>query len=247
MRPRLCVIALLCTLLAPALQGCLLTRVLETRAQLCSEQPTRVLVIQPAGGGLRVVFEKPTLTDRDVVWIVGYAPTEIADASRDRKFFYEALLMPHRHDRATNLVVRLSFTQLEGEYKLAEVEIPEKFNSMLTPPLLEAIVRVVCTSQIGIVPPSTTFDLAYLDKATLPARDELIQLLGTPTSMVARSNEISYQYCLAPCDSKSPMVADLKFAFDRSGDLLRFDAKYFRYLFAVDLDSSKAIATIELN
>ena len=247
MRLRVCAKALLCILLTSALQGCLLTRILETRMQLCDEQPTRVIVTQRPGSGLRVLFEKPTLTDRDVVWIVGYPPTEITGANEDRRFSYEALPIHRQHDRASSLVVRLSFTRLEGEYKLSEVEIPEKFNSILSPPLLDAAVRAVCTSKIGIVPPKTTFDLADLDRATLPNRDALMQLLGMPTSAVARSNDISYQYCLAPCDSKSPMVANLKFAFGRVGELLRADANYFRYLVVIDLNSSKAIATIELD
>ena len=44
---------------------------METRAQLCDEQPPRVIVTAKLGTGLRVTFEKPTLTDRDIVWIVG--------------------------------------------------------------------------------------------------------------------------------------------------------------------------------
>ena len=57
------------------LQGCLLTRVLETRAQLCDQRPAQVLVVAKAGQGLRVVFHKPTLTEKDVVAIVGFAPS----------------------------------------------------------------------------------------------------------------------------------------------------------------------------
>ena len=127
------------------------------------------------------------------------------------------------------------------------MEIPEKFNFLLSPSLLDAVVRVVCKAQIGIVPPSTTFDLASLDRSTLPNRDTLTQLLGMPTAGIASSDESSYQYCLAPCDSKSSMVAKLKFSFGNYGELRRADASYFRYFVVVDLYSSKAIANIELH
>lgn len=245
MRLRVFITALLC--ISSTLQGCLLTRVLETRTQLCDDQPSRIVVARQPRSGLRVVFERPTLTDRDVIWIVGYVPTQITDTDAVREFFYEALPIDRPLDRANSLVVKLSFNRLEGEYRLSEVAIPDKFNVLLSPPLLDAVVRVVCKAQIGVVPPSTAFDLASLDRSTLPARDDLTQLLGIPAVTIARPDEISYQYCLAPCDSNSAMVAHLKFVFGDHGELRRADASYFRYLVAIDLISSKATATIELH
>lgn len=239
--------ALLCIFLTSSLQGCLLTRILETRTQLCDDQPSGIVVTRQPGSGLRVVFEKPTLTDRDVIWIVGYEPTQITGTGAAREVSYEALPFHRPLDRAAGLVVRLSFYRLEGEYRLSEVGIPAKFIALLSPPLLDAVVRVVCKAQIGVVPPSTTFDLASLDRSTLPTRDDLTQLLGIPTAAIARSDEISYQYCLAPCDSNSSMVANLKFSFGNRGELRRADMSYFRYFVVIDLISSKATASIELH
>jgi hypothetical protein len=239
--------ALLCMAAALALQGCLLTRVMETRTQLCDEQPPRVTVAQAPGSGLQVRFEKPTLTDRDVVWIVGLEPTEIADANEVRQFSYEALPLRRPRDRAGGLVVRLTFARIEGEYRLSKVELPEKFASILPPPLIEAAVKVVCKAQVGVVPPSTTFDLTAVDKAMLPNRDALARLLGAPTNAIARPGEVSYQYCLAPCDATSSMVANWSFSFGNQGELHRVDASYFRYSAVIDLVSARATATIELH
>jgi hypothetical protein len=239
--------ALLCVTLASALQGCILTRVLETKTQLCDDQPSRIVVSSRPGDGIRVVFDKPTLTDRDVIWIVGYEPTEITRTDAARAFSYEALPVHRPLDRATGLAVRLSFARLEGEYRLSEVEIPERFASVLSPPTLDAAIRVVCKAQIGVVPPSTTFDLTSLDRSALPTRRALTQLLGAPTATIAQSDEVLYQYCLAPCDPKSSMVASFKLLFGIDGQLRRADASYFRYFVAVDLISSKATATIELH
>jgi hypothetical protein len=110
---------------SPDLQGCLLTRVLETKTQLCDDQPSRVIVTRRSVSDLRVVFEKPTLTDRDVVWVVGYEPTEITGGNTFRAFSHEAFSLDRPLDHATSLVARLLFSRLEGEYRLAEVEIPE--------------------------------------------------------------------------------------------------------------------------
>jgi hypothetical protein len=232
-------------LLTFALQGCLLTRVFDTRAQLCDEHPPRVIVTRPTGSGLRVVFETPTLTDRDVVWIVGYAPTEVAGLDAVRVASYEALPLDRPLDHSSSLVVKLLFTRIDGEDRLSQLDIPERFDSVLSPPLVDAAVRVVCKTRIGIVPPSTTFDLTSIDRATLPTRDTLTRLLGAPLPP-ARPNEVSYQYCLAPCTEKSPRVANLKFAFGNGGDLHRADATYFRYSAVVDLTSAKPTATVEL-
>jgi hypothetical protein len=247
LRPHVFATALVCIFLMSTLQGCLLTRVLETRTQLCDAQPARVVVIRQPRSGVRVVFETPTLTDRDVTWIVGYQPTQITRTDAVREFSYEALPLHRPLDRANSLVVKLSFLLLEGEYRLSEVAIPEKFNAHLSPSLLDAVIRVVCKAEIGVFPPSTTFDLASLDRSTLPTRDALTQLLGIPTAAIARSEEISYQYCLAPCDSNSSMVANLKFSFGDHGQLRRADASYFRYFVVIDLISSKATASIELH
>ena len=65
---RLCATALSAIVMTFALQGCLLTRVFDSRAQLCDQRPPRMIVTRPPGSGLRVVFETPTLTDRDVGW-----------------------------------------------------------------------------------------------------------------------------------------------------------------------------------
>lgn len=233
-------------LLASALQGCLLTRVLESKAQLCDEQPSRVVVTRQPGSGLRVVFETPTLTERDVVWIVGHEPTEVTGGNGVRKLSYEALPIHRQLDRTTSLVVRLAFVHRDGEYRLVAVEIPDKFNAILSPPLVEAAVRVVCKTRIGVVPPSATFDLAAVDRATLPNRDALTRLLGTPTAAVARAGDIAYQYCLAPCKPDASMVANLKFSFGDDGELHRADGRYFRYAVMVDINAAKATATIEL-
>jgi hypothetical protein len=158
---------------------------------------------------------------------------------------YEALPLDRPLDHSSGLVVRLSFTRVDGEYRLSQIDVPKRFDSVLSPPLVDAAVRVVCKTEIGVVPPSTTFDLTSIDKATLPNRDTLTQLLGAPLPP-ARPNEVSYQYCLAPCAEKSPRVANLKFAFGNDGDLHRADAAYFRYSAVVDLASAKPTATVEL-
>lgn len=74
-----------------------------------------IVVTRQPGSGLRVVFEKPTLTDPDVIWIVGYEPTRITGADAVREFTYEALPFHGPRDPASSLVVTLSFYRLEGE------------------------------------------------------------------------------------------------------------------------------------
>ena len=220
---------------------------METRAQLCDEQPARVTVAREAGRGLRVLFEKPTLSDRDVVWIVGFEPTRAAGTPVGRELSYEARPLDRPPDPAANLVVKLSFAQLRGEARLSEVEIPEKFNAILPPTLLDAAIKVTCKAQIAVVPPRSTFDLTDLDRSTLPNRDALRQLLGPPTAANPRHTEMSYQYCLAPCGASGAMVAKLGFNFGVDGELQRVQASYFRYSAVVDLTSAPPTATIELH
>ncbi len=238
---------LVCPLAVLALQGCLFTRVLETRSQLCDEPPARVSVTQEPGWGLRVIFEEPTLTEQDIVWIIGFEPTRTGGGNTARELIYEARPLDRPLDRTSGLLLRLSFTQIRGEYRLSEVEVPEKLNAILPRPLIDAAVKVVCKAQIVVVPPSTTLDLAEVDTAMLPTRDALQQLLGLPTANVAGSHEASYRYGLVPCKPASPMIANLRFVFGPSGDLRRADLSDFRHSAKVDLVSPRPTATIELH
>ena len=114
-RTRLCGTVLVCLLTTLALQGCLLTRVLETRSQLCDEQPARVIVKREPGRTLRVTFEEPTLTEQDIIWIVGFEPTGAAGGNTVRELVYEARPLDRPLDRASGLLLKLSFTPHRGE------------------------------------------------------------------------------------------------------------------------------------
>lgn len=239
--------ALLCLALMPTLQGCLLTRVMDTRSQLCDEQPPAVIVVQESGRDLRVVFEKPTLTEQDVISMIGFEPTQTGGGGAVRTLSYEARPLHRPFDRATGLVLRLSFVRGQGEYKLSEVQIPEQFNAILPPTLLDAAVKVACRSKISAVPPQSTFDLTPVDRATLPDRDALRKLLGPPAGSLPRVDEIAYLYCLVPCEARPDAVASLRFSFGVDGELLHAEASYFRYSATVDLASSRPTATIGLH
>ena len=238
--------ALACLLLVPAMEGCLLTRVMETRSQLCGEQPGRVILDQQPGRGLRVVFEQPTLTDDDVIRIVGLAPGEMRDSGAVRELSYEARPLHRPLVRIDGLGVKLWFVQLRGAHRLSRLELPEKFNPVLTTPLLDAAVDVACKAQVVMVPPGSSFDLTAIDRAALPTRDALKRLLGPPSTASLHNQQITYQFCLAPCTSTPPMVADLRFSFSLAGELQRAEASYFRYAAVVDLASVTPTATIRL-
>jgi hypothetical protein len=242
-----CGIIFFCLLASFALHACRLTRLMEAKSQLCDERPPQVIVKREPGSGIRVVFETPTLTESDVIAIVGFKPTQTWGTEAVRELSYEALPLHQPRDRASSLVLRLAFTPTRGAYRLSEAEIPEKFNSILPAPLLDAAITVVCQPKLTILPPGCEFSLTSVDRATLPTLDQLRQVLGPPTAWRSRSNEISYEYCLAPCDLGSSQIAHLGFSFGDHGELQRAEVRYFRYSATVDLISSEPKAIIKLD
>jgi hypothetical protein len=106
-------------------------------------------------------------------------------------------------------------------------------------------VQVTCKARIVIVPPSTTFDVGELDRAALPGRAALRQLLGPPTAD-SGGPELAYRYCLVPCEPGRPSVAHLGFTFDAQGGIERAAASYFRYVATLDLLPPKPFAIVEL-
>lgn len=237
---------LVCMLLVGSLQGCLLTRLMETRTQLCDEQPPRVVVIQAPGSGLRILFQNPTLTDRDVIWMAGFPPSEIVDIGGVREFSYDARPVQRPRDPAASLVFKLSFKPVDGEYRLSEMKLPEKLSTIVPPPLLGAAVKIACKARVVALRQSTTLDLTEVDLATLPTREGLQQLLGAPTAETMSTREMSVQYCLVPCDAQPVRVASFMFAFSAPGRMERAEANYFRYWAIVDLLSPTPTATFEL-
>ena len=124
---RACCAALPCIFVMPVLQGCLLTRVLETLAQLCDELAFRVSVIREPGSGLRVVFEKPTLTQRDVIEIVGFEPSQTGGAEAVREFD-GARPTARPYDPASSLgleatTVRLKVEQIQLVSDVGQVDL----------------------------------------------------------------------------------------------------------------------------
>jgi len=238
--------ALVCVVAIVSLPGCLLTRAMETRAQLCDERPALVQVDAQAGRGLRVVFLKPTLTEQDVIKIVGFEPSAISSANGARQLQYEVRPVDRPREATVGLVAKLTFTRVDDESKLAEVEIPEKFNAILPQSLLDAAVRSTCKARVVVAPPSTTFDVSEVDRASLPNRAVLRQLLGPPTTLDPGGRTLAYRYCLVPCETGRPSVADLGFAFDPQGNLERASASYFRYVAVLDLVAAKPFAVVEL-
>ena len=93
---------------------------------------------------MRILFENPTLTDRDVIWMVGFQPSEIVGVGAAREFSYEALPVQRPRDAAASLTFRLFFRPVHGEYRLSELKLPDKLNIILPPPLLDAAVKMAC-------------------------------------------------------------------------------------------------------
>lgn len=237
--------ALLCVGVALGLQGCVFTRVMETRAQFCDEPPPRVTVAREPGRGLRVLFEKPALTEQDVIWLIGLEPTRATGTKAVRELVYEARPVGRPADPATSLSLRPSFSPLDGEARLAEGEIPDKFNAILPAPLPDAAVKVSCNGQIATVPPRGTFDLADVDRSMLSGRDALQDLLGPPTAANSGNTEVDDHCCLAPCEASARFVAKLRFSFGAAGEVRQVQASYFRDAATVDLASPAPRGTIE--
>ena len=192
--------ALLAIVAVAPLQGCLLDRVLATKAQLCDQVPPGVVLTRTPGSSLRVVFAQPTLTEQDVVWIIGFEPSSVGASAQRREMAYEVRPLARPLHASAGFVARLAFDRVGGESRLAEVEIPPQLDAVLSQPLLDAAVKVACKAKIGVAPPRTTFDLRDVDRATLPDREALARLLGLPPAVGPPDAEMDLAYCLVPCD-----------------------------------------------
>jgi len=225
-------LSLACGLLLSA--GCLLDRLYETRHQLCSgEFQTQIM------DGVRITLRHPTLSDRDVICIVGVAPQETV--SPDIKII--TYVAKRRSDMASSvdqIPITLKFVMLDGVYKLQEGHIDKNLAAIVSAPLIVQGIKSACTAKLSLVRRSIEVPLE-IDRELLPSRTAVIEALGTPDSEDAATRSLIYEYAVA---SDMRHIARIAAYFDPSwSEIQRVDVSYLGHRFNADLSERRAVVT----
>ena len=221
------------------LQGCIYDRILQSKAQLCKQQPALITVERSPTGARSVVFKQPTLTLKDVVWLLGAQPSSRVDTPTAVHLTYASAPLGETLTAREELVLELVFLKAGATYKLQRAQISAQFEQILSSRLMDEAMHAVCRSKIYPASLRAEFDLANVDRAALPTRAQLLSILNE--AAIAQSGDsLEYRYCLEPCARNRQQLSHWRMQFGRDGKLKAAAVGYFRYLFTLDMHSGKA-------
>ncbi|WP_317931996.1 hypothetical protein [Halioxenophilus sp. WMMB6] len=221
-----------CTLLivlSLSLNGCLLTRVNQTKDDLCDKS----IYFEPAQSLIKI--SRPILYDSDIIALVGEEPQRISMEAGTKYFAYEAKKQNGSGDK--DLAWRFAFiADTEGDFKLSAIEVDKKIIGVLSPQLIEEVMASGCDAKINKLLMTLSVDFSGVDLSSIPAFPEIESVLGA--AMSHQGDNYHYEYL---SDNNQPALIELKVVDDR---LQTIDVEYWRYRFNIDLLAGQATSKI---
>ena len=180
-------------LLVFSLSGCLLQRIYSIREQLCDFEENFQIV---ANEGVRLLFLRPILLEKDVIWLAGAKPSQVKANGNELFMRYIIVKEGVPHHTEYDIPIQLRFLKLNGAYTLKEININKSLTSVVTSELITQCLKSVCIAEKSIVGRSVKFDLKDLDRALLLTRSDVIHILGESNRVNHDEHKISYNYKL---------------------------------------------------
>jgi hypothetical protein len=238
------VASLVTLLLVFSLSGCLLQRLYSIREQLCDFEENFQIV---ANEGVRLLFLRPILLDKDVIWLAGAKPSQVKATGNELFMSYIIVKEGAPHRAEYDISIRLRFIQLNGAYTLKEININKSLTSLVTLELITQCLRSVCNAEKSIVGRSVTFDLKDLDRAPPLTRSEVMDILGEPNRVNHDEHKISYNYKLKN-DDEIEKKSQIDAYFNASeSEILLLRVGSLRYHLDADFVTGKAILKVRVS
>jgi hypothetical protein len=225
------------------LNGCILERIFRVKNQLCDFEKNFQIEISE---GFRVLLRKPVMLDEDITWLAGAEPSE-------QQFIGDELIMTYIAERKAiqsngqyDLPVELRFVRLDGQYRLKEGCLGKNLTDMLTDELLTQIMKSVCKAEKSLVNQQITIDIKNLDRSLLPARSEIIAILGPPNPNSGTEHDLFYDYQLKDNDAVDKETT-IEIDFDDANEkIVGIKVKYLRYHLDADFEKGMAILHVDI-
>jgi len=223
--------------------GCILERIFRVKRQLCDfERNFQIETSQ----GFRVILREPVMLDEDITWLTGAEPSECEYAGDDLVMTYIAARSGASPDSKYDLPVTLRFVRIDRDYRLKEGSLGKNLADILTVELLTQLMQSVCRAEKSLTKQQITIDIKTLDRSLLPARSEIIRILGPPNPNTADENRLAYGYRLKNHEAVD-QVGVIEIQFDRAGErILRLKMKYLRYHLDADFEKGEAILKVDI-
>jgi hypothetical protein len=228
---------------AMMINGCILERIFKVKNQLCDFENNFQIEISQ---GFRVILREPVMLDEDITWLTGAQPSEREYTGDELVMLYIASRSVSSADRQYDIPVALRFVIMDGNYRLKEGYLSKNLADVITVELLTQLMQSVCRAEKSLAKQQVFIDIKSLDRSLLPARSDIIRILGPPNPNTGDGNRLVYDYRLKNNDVVD-QVAAIDIQFDGSGEkILKLKMKYLRYHLDADFEMGKAILKVDI-
>lgn len=240
MRHGLLLILLASTVL---LQGCFFDRLVTLRSQACSFNENFAVSIDQK---LSFEFYSPVLLEKDLRLIWGAEPTSVlrSDSGATMRYLFERVPVGE-YDRNTSALDEISlefeFIPVDGQLRLSKISSSDLPAEMLLVTKginlsgVDDIAAHACAVKVNPLTRSVRLPLDQTWFNDLPARDELLALLGSPNALSGNGAGLVYEYRLKGDDTESD-IARMVIHYDDTGEIpLTVKARFNRYQMRTDL------------
>ncbi len=225
------------------LQGCFLDRLITLRTQTCSFDEHFTITL---GRNIELDFHDPVLLEKDMDLIWDAPPTAISRSETGSTMHY--LFQRVTDDPAIGtsslleeFSLEFNFIPVDGQLRLSKIssnDLPAELliaANTISLSGLDEITDFACQAELN---PFTRSMILPLDRTwfnDMPARDELIALVGAPNLTLDEGNGIVYKYRLKSNDAKTH-TARFVIWYDETGDTpVSVEAGFNRYQMYTDL------------
>jgi len=225
------------------MNGCILERIFRVKNQLCDFEKNFQIEISE---GFRVLLRDPVMLDDDVTWLTGAEPSERQYVGNELVMTYIAEKKGISSGGQYDIPVALRFVRSGKQYRLKEGYLGKNLTTVLTNELLTQIMQSVCRSEKSLAKQQIIVDIGSLNRSLLPAKSEIIQILGPSNRNPGNDHTLAYDY-LFKNNSAPDNMAVIEIQFDGLDQrILRIKLKYLRYHLDADFEKGKAVLKVDV-
>ncbi len=213
------------------LGGCLVTRVLELRGQVCEFDTYFQLQLEESP---ELKLLEPVVLQTDLIAFIGAEPTGVRDTDQGQELLYVVEKVAEGEDPGHEFWVRFHFKRLERELRLARVSFdPGLYEFVdpagLDPDILNETAATACDTNPAMAMSGIELDISPEVIAGLPDRNAILASVGRPSEQEEEGLLWVYEFRMKNTSGEQP-TARVRVRFEPGGRLpVRVDARYWRY------------------
>lgn len=173
----------------------------ELRQQACHFDDHFLIESGPQAS---VAFRQPVLLARDIDWLLGLegASSDQVQDELKRNYRLQKLTIPENQGELYE--IDLEFVRSENQFLLSKVNLPPEVSLLMQPDMIRSSAARLCEARWSLARRSAMQELDPEMVKELPTREELMTLLGPPSSTQDNGEGLVYEYRIESMERAAP-------------------------------------------